>query len=156
MFRNKKRLQEIEKEKQELLFIKQQLEDITPKVDISNIYVWKENRIYSIVKLDIQKIRGTCAFLGGKEVDGYESTLIDIFSNNVIYQKDSIEKIKREEYIPGKELGQGHDALVLPIHEVDKNILAYTDKKVPLYVLQQLYYKLNNIDINAYALKKQK
>mgnify|MGYP003469152936 CR=1 FL=1 len=29
------------------------------------------------------------------------------------------------------------------------NLLAYLDKKVPLYVLQNLYYKLNNIDINS-------
>lgn len=156
MFRNKKRLQEIEKEKQELLFIKQQLEDITPKVDISNIYVWQAKGIYNIVKLDIQRIRGIGAFTGGKEVDGYESTLVDIFSNNVIYQKVSMEKIKRVEYIAGERREKGYEAILMPLHEIDKNILAYTDKKVPLYVLQQLYYKINNIDINTYTLKREK
>ena len=30
------------------------------------------------------------------------------------------------------------------------------ESEVPLYVLQQLYYKLNNVDINAYILKKEK
>lgn len=170
MFANKKKLKEIEemkqellflkqelkREKQELLFIKEQLEDSTPKIDISNVYVWEDKGVYSIVKLDIQKIRGINLFHLGQEVDGYESTLIDIFSNNVIYQKDSMSKIKREEYITGERLGKGHTAYLIPICEVDKNLLAYTDKKVPLYVLQQLYYKLNNVDVNAYTLKKEK
>lgn len=162
MFANKKKLkeieemkQELEREKQELLFIKEQLEDSMPKIDISNVYVWEDKGVYSIVKLDIQKIRGVNKFFM-MEVDGYGSTLIDVFSNNVIYQKDSMSKIRREENILGETIGEGYTAYLIPICEVDKNLLAYTDKKVPLYVLQQLYYKLNNVDVNAYTLKKEK
>lgn len=100
MFKNKKRLKELEdtrleleKEKQELLFIKEQLDNTMPKIDISNVYVWYDNDIYSYAYLS-------------------------------------------------------------PIYAVDRNILAYTDKMVPMYVLQQLYYKLNNVDVNAKILKK--
>lgn len=39
------------------------------------------------------------------------------------------------------------------LYRADKNLLAYTDKKVPLYVIQQLYYKLNNVDVKTYVLK---
>lgn len=44
-----------ENKKQELLFIKEQLDDSTPKIDISNVYVWKTQHLYSIVKLEIKK-----------------------------------------------------------------------------------------------------
>lgn len=155
ILKNKKEIFNMfENKKQELLFIKEQLDDSTPKIDISNVYVWKTQHLYSIVKLEIKKIHGI-TFLG-KEADGYQSTLIDIFSNNIIYQKNSIKPIQKEEYFSDNVLENTHHAFLLPLHEVDKNILAYANKKVPLYVLQQLYYKLNNVDINAYVLKKEK
>jgi len=170
MFGNKKTLHQIEEskkqleetkeqlkiEKQELLFIKDQLENTTPKVDISNMYVWKDKNLCSIVRLDIQKIHGRSFGGVGPKTDGYLSTLIDIFTNNILYQKSSIKKINTKQFIPGETLYEGYYAYLIPLHEVDKNILAFANKKVPLYVLQQLYYKLNNVDINAYVLKKEK
>lgn len=163
MFGNKKVLKEIEEakqqleaQKQELLFIKEQLEDSTPKVDISNIYVWKDNDLYSIVRLDVQKIHGRNWSGAGVETDGYLSTLIDIFTNNIVYQNRSTEKISRKQYILGKTLDEGRYGYFIPLHDVDRNLLAYINKKVPLYVLQQLYYRLNNVGVNAYVLKKEK
>ena len=65
MFGSKKGLKQIEEarkqleeEKKELLFIKEQLEDSSPKVDVSNIFVWEDKGVYSIVKLDVQLIHG--------------------------------------------------------------------------------------------------
>ena len=163
MFGKKKRLEQIEQsrkqlelEKQELLFIKEQLEDSTPKIDVSNIYVWKDKDLWSIVRLDVEKFRGRNWGGIGQEVGGYLSTLTDIFSGNVIYQRSATEIIQRKQYIRGKTLEDGYDAYLLPLHEVDKNLLAYTDKKVPLYVLQQLYYKLNNVNVNEYGLTQKK
>ena len=162
MFKNKKILKEIqdekehlEKIKEELLFIKNQLEDTTPKIDISELYVWEENGLYSIVKLDVKNIRGRAYFGLGLEENGFETTLIDIFTNNIVYHRCAIERIKSKQWVNyGSSTEDGYYAYLYPLHKVDNNILAYTNKMVPLYVLQQLYYKLNNVDVNAHILKK--
>ena len=162
MFKNRKILKQIKKEKEELflikeelLFIKEQLEDGTPKVDISNVYVWKDNGLYSIVKLNVEKFRGATWGGLGRERNGFRSTLVDIFTGKTIYTKCSLELIKSEEWINyGSLVTDGYYAHLIPIYKIDNNILAYADKKVPLYVLQQLYYKLNNVDVNAKILKK--
>lgn len=156
---SKKRLIEIkekeeylEKLKKELLFIKQNLEDTTPKIDISDLYIWSENGLNSIVRLNVKKIHGRTIF--GDE-DGYESTLVDIFSNKIIYTKSSVDLITSKQWVD-KSYKEGYYAYLTPLHKFDNNILAYADKKVPLYVLQQLYYKLNNVDINGCVLKNNK
>jgi len=161
MFRHKKRLKELEdarleleKEKQELLFIKEQLDNTMSKMDISNVYVWYDNDVYSIVRLEVENIQGRACRGHGKRVNGYRSTLIDIFTNDVLYQKCSVDKIGSRELILNESLTDNHYAYLSPIYTVDRNILAYTDKMVPMYVLQQLYYKLNNVDVNAKILKK--
>ena len=167
MFKSKKILQQIEKEKQELLlikeqiekekkelqFIKEKLEASTPMVDISDVYVWLYKGEYSIVRLNVEKIRGRLLNGNGPLVDAYCSTLFDIFTNNVIYQKKSIDKIQQKELV---NINEPQIAYLSHIKHFDKNLLAYIDKKVPLYVLQQLYYRLNNVDVDAYVLKKKK
>ena len=80
-----KAIQELEKQKQELLFIREQLTSSTPKVDISNLYVWKDKNLCSIVRLDIKKISGINWGGKGVEVDGYQSTLTDVFTNDIVY-----------------------------------------------------------------------
>ena len=159
MFGNKKILKQIEEEKNyletlknELLFIKQNLEDTTLKIDISDLYIWSENGLNSIVRLNVKKIHGRSIF--GQE-DGYESTLVDIFSNKTIYTKCSVDLITSKQWVD-KSYKEGYYAYLTPLHKFDNNILAYADKKVPLYVLQQLYYKLNNVDINGCVLKNNK
>lgn len=154
MFGNKKKLKQIKAEKQkleelkaELLFIKKNLEDTTPKIDSSDLYVWRENGLSSIVKLTIKNFRGKNGY--GIEKDGYESTLTDIFTNKIIYTKRSIE------LITPVQLVNGHYAYLTPIYRFDNNILAYSDKMVPMYVLQQLYYELNGVNISEH-LQKQK
>ena len=166
MFGKKKRLEQLEKieqarkqlklEKQELLFIKEQLEDSTPKVDVSNIYVWQHQGLFTIVRLDVEKFRGRNWGGLGDEVTGYLSTLTDIFTNNIVYQRSATEKIQRKQYIGGKSIEDGYYAYLLPLHECDRNLLAYTNKKIPLYVLQQLYYKLNNVDVKSLVLTRAK
>ena len=51
-------------------------------------------------------------------------------------------------------LKDSYYAYFYPIYEADRNILAYTNRLVPLYVLQQLYYRLNKIYVDAKILKK--
>ena len=92
----------------------------------------------------------------GKEVDGYHSTLTNIFTNEVIFEKNSMNKIESEELIRKDSLENSYFAHFFPIYAADRSILAYADKKVPMYVLQQLYYKLNNVNVNAQVLKKTK
>lgn len=163
MFGIKKRLKQIEeekeylkKEKEELLFIKEQLENTTPKIDISNVFVWNDKNTYSIVRLDVQNIRGKTLGGFGEEVDGFYSTLTDIFTNQIIYEKSSTCKIQSKERIVFSIHNKdNYYAYLYPIYRFDNNLLAFVDKKVPLYILQQLYYELNNIDVNAYTLKKE-
>ena len=88
MFKSKKILKQIEKQKQELefekqqlLFIKQQLEDSTPKIDIRDVYVFEKKGIYSLVRLYEKNIQGNCLGGAGILVNGYQSTLVDLFSN---------------------------------------------------------------------------
>lgn len=159
MFGNKKKMEqlkkELEQEKQQLLLIKEQLEDTSPKIDIYDVYIWENKGIYNIVKLYIQNIRGNTWRGFGPVKNGYESTLVDIFSNHTVYQKSSTMKIEKEEYVAGETLAEGYYAHLIPICEIEPNLLAYADKKVPLYVLQQLYYNLNKVDVNASILKKE-
>jgi len=162
MFGIKKRLKEIEeakyqleKEKNELLFIKNELNDSTPKIDVSNIYVWHDKGIYNIVRLNINEVHGRNLGGYGKMVNGYHSTLTDIFTNNIVYEKCSQDKISNKELVSERNLNQeSYYAYLFPIHDIDRDLLAYTDKKVPLYVLQQLYYRMNNVDVNSYVLTK--
>ena len=167
MFSIKKRLkqievakQQLEKEKQELLFIKNQLEETTPKIDISNVYIWEEQEVCSIVKLEIKKLKPNTLEEEKAGTVRYLSTLTDIFTNNIIFKKESTETIKEVQWIIKENYEEdfvgGYYAFLSPLSESDKNILAYTDKKVPLYILQQLYYRLNKIDISDYILKKEK
>lgn len=149
MFENKKLLKQIEKEKQELLFIKSQLESIMPKVDISNVYVWDCGGVSSIVRLVVRNIHGKNGF--GTELDGYKSTLIDIFTNQVVYELNSVNLIKEKQYI-----SKDNYAYFYKVHEIDHSLLAYADKKVPLYVLQELYFKLNNVDVIKINQQKSK
>jgi len=153
--------QEIEKEKQlllqekeELLFIKNQLEDTTPKIDISNVYVFKEYGISRLVNLYREPISGENK--DGQKIDGYRSTLIDIFSGSIIYEKKSVDPIQREETIYHElyTIGnpQYHCVTCHPICEAVPDLLAYPDKQVPLYILQQHYYRLNNVKVSV--LKK--
>ena len=156
MFGSKKEIEEnlkkIEKEKHELLFIKEILENSLPKIDVTDLYVWEENGIYSIVKLEVKNIIAKDCF----DIlnNGFESTLIDIFTNKIVYKKTAIDKINRKQFIAGETLYEGHYAYLYPLYDADRNILAFVDKMVPQYVLQQLYYKLNNIDVNVYKLEK--
>ena len=145
--------QDINALKQELEFIKNQLEETSPKIDITNVYVFEKNGIYSFVRLQVEKIEGL--WLNTFQVEGYLSTLTDIFSNQIIFEKCARNHIDKKEIIIDNNQTISW-ASIKPIYEIEHNLLAYIDKKVPQYVLQQLYYKLNNIDLNCPILKKTK
>ena len=159
MFKRKKELKkleekrkELEKEKQELLFIKQQLNDNSPKIDISNVYIWKYKDIYSLVYLNEKEILGID--IVNRERNGYSSTLTDIFSDEIVYKKSSLDRIQAQELITNPRDRYSSYAFLYSIYEYDKNLLAFTDKKVPKYLLQQLLFKLNNVNVDSYTLKK--
>lgn len=164
MFKNKKLLkeieiqkQELEYEKQQLLFIKQQLEESSPKVDITDVYIFEKKGIYSLVKLHIKNIVGNCLGGAGILVNGYQSTLVDLFSNEIVFEKCSVNHISEDEIVkPDGFMEEKYHVYIYPLYKFDHNLLAYPDKKVPLYVLQQLYYNINNVNLNSPVLKKQK
>lgn len=142
------KLLEIKREKEELLKIKELLEDTTPKVDISNVYIWECDGISSIVRYYVKPIVGRSLGGAGAIRNGFESTLVDIFSEQIVYKKCSIELIKERELV--KDLTGKYTnsyARFNHILEFDKRLLVYPDKRVPKYILQQDYYALNYIDI---------
>jgi len=143
----------LEKEREELLFIKKGLDENQEKIDISDIYIWQVDNIFNIVKLDVKNIVGTSL---SKVVRGYHSTLTDIFSKKVIYEKKSMSYIERKELIMTEKTiyDENKYGYFYPVYEADKNLLAYVDKMVPKYVLQRLYYKLNNVDVNSILIRK--
>ena len=141
--------EEIIKEKNELLRIKQIMEEKTPKIDINDVYDFYLDGIHTFVKQHVTNIEGTLLY-GGARTYGYEITLKNIFDNSTVYQASQTSKLNRKEYV-GYYIRNSKEtiAYITPIHELDRNLLTYTDKQVPLYVLQQLYYQLNNVDINS-------
>lgn len=133
--------QEIEKEKQELLKIKEMLEEETPKIDITNVYSAKINGIKYFVRSSTDQVTAYSPFFG-KNVPANHLVLCDIFSDNIVYDKTSTDSIKK----------LGEDVSLQRIYHEDINLLAYIDYQVPTYVLQQLYYKLNGIDLSSQTL----
>lgn len=164
MFKNKKILKQIEEErrklneeKEELLKLQEIMTYSYPKIDITYVYVCEENGIYHIGKLYEEKIRGRLYGGKGPMSDGFEATLVDIFNQNIIFKKGSKDRIGRKVCIFDDDtLRNCHYVYLIPICEIEPNLLAYLDKKVPLYILQKLYYKLNNIDINSSLFDKHK
>lgn len=150
----KKQLEELKesiiKEKRELLNLKEIMENNHPKININHVYVFEEYGKYYIVKYIATKIRARLLGGRGPLADGYESKLIDIFTNKPVYIKTAKTTIQRKETVfENEELTKYHYANVTPICEIEPNLLAYLNKEVPLYVLQKIYYRLNNIDISS-------
>ena len=148
MFNSKKRLQELQEiknAKKELEFIRDQLADASPKIDISNMCVFEKQRIKYLVKL----------FSEPYSENIFKSTAIDIFSGNVIYKKISKEPIYGVDFVDDG-LCVPHFISCTPICEVIPELLAYPNKQVPEYVLQQAYYRLNNVNVNSKILSKAK
>ena len=153
-----KKLEQIKQEKEELEKIKEILEDTNPKIDISNVYVLEKKGIYYLVYKQVQPIVGRSLSGIGPLSKGYSSKLIDIFDNQIVYEKSSIRELEKKELlqeIPG-DRSTYYYIYIIPIIELEPNLLVYIDKKVPLYVLIQLYYKLNKVNVNAKVLKKEK
>lgn len=148
-----KLLEEIKKEKNDFLKMQEAMycSFTDDCIDISNVYVMFCDGIYSLVKLEVQDIVGDTPFQ--KKVAGIKSTLIDIFTEQVIYTKSSIEPLNSTETI--SELNELKRVYITPICQKNRKLLLYADKNVPKYVLQKYYYKLNNIDLTELDIEKE-
>ncbi len=145
----KKQRELLEKEKLELLKIKDQLENTNnpDMIDVSNVYIWEVNGVKNIVELKERSIVGRTMNGLGREASGYESKLIDVFTGKVIYEKSSVSKIERSELL-GMRFGEETiRAEFYPIVEEDRTVLEYPNKKVPRYIMYQVFYRINNVDI---------
>ena len=120
------KLLEIKREKEELLKIKELLEDKTSKVDISNIYVWKVDGISYLVRYYVKPIVGNLLGGAGRVGNGFESTLIDIFSEQIVYTKCSRELIKERELVKDRS-GKytNRYASFNHILDIDRELLVY-------------------------------
>ena len=128
--------------------------DTSPKIDITCVHVVEKHGIKYLAKLFINSCTGKNGL--GVTVSGYKSTLVDIFSNQVIHEKNSINHLQRKEevFIDPCNCKESYFITCTPICEVIHELLAYPNKQVPEYVLQQAYYKLNNVNVNSKILSK--
>ena len=140
----------LQKEKEQLLKIKEMMENTNyvDTIDISNVYVWRKGDVCYFVELKEEKI--TKKIHQELELSSYNQTLTDIFSKKIIYETSN----KIERFFEIEELGVVYRTYLTPICEREHNLLIYADKKVPKYVLLQLYYNLNGIDLTEPTLKK--
>jgi len=145
---NKKVLEDIQREKEELLEIKRMLEDSSEKVNITNVFLFERRGYYNIVELRSEKISGTTSLSKGRVVEGYHSELIDIFSGVIVYEKSNVSPIQREEFISDR-YGDCYKGYLYPITMADKSLLKYLDNMVPKIELQRLFYKLNNVELTT-------
>ena len=152
MFKSKKKLEEINKIKNELNNLKGQISEENRLININNLYVWEKNGEYNIVNLDIKEIYGRTWI--GAEVKAYKSTLKDIFTNEDVYILRATRKIRSREKI--KDGNKQYIAYLNPICKVNKTLKLYLDQRVPLYVLQDMYNELNNKDNKKNILNKNK
>ena len=99
-----------------LLKIKEIINEKAPKIDISNIYVFELDNIFYFVRMEIRN-----------------------------YEKKSIDKIKKYEYVDlYLEDNQNEYAFISPVYEVEPELLEYNNNEVPIYILKQIYDRLNN------------
>ena len=162
MFGCKKQLKKIEEEKMQLLLIKEQLlhikqylDDNSPKIDISNVCVLFKDDIYYIVKRYDENITGMWA---GVITEGYKTTFVDVFSNNIVYEWKNKSQMNQTAIVGAGEFGCTHicEIKIFSLENYERGVLAFPDKKVPLYVLEQIYYNINGVDLSAPILRKQK
>lgn len=142
----------LQKEREQLLKIQEMMKNTNniETIDISNVYVWRKNNVYYLFELKEEKT--TQKGVSNVEINVYKITLTDIFSEKIIYENFSSYKIERMQEVV--ELGEVFNTYLTPICEREHDLLIYADKKVPKYVLLQLYYNLNGIDLTSTAFKK--
>jgi len=139
-----KKQEELEREKQKLLRIQEIFEENTPALDISNIFVFELDGRFYIVKAEVKNFVGVTCW-SSKKREGYHSILTDIFTKKIVFEKQALSSFQREE--PVRAYSRRSFAKITPILEIEPDLLAYFDGKVPLYVLLRLYYKLNNVNL---------
>lgn len=132
---------EIERQKQELLKIKEILDSNSTKIDITDVYMLTLNNVKYFVRINSKKIIAYSPFFE-KNIPANNIQLYDIFSNNCILEKTSLDSI--DEMLKNIDLQR--------IWEAKKELLIYVDKMVPDYILHQLFCKLNNLNLSSQTL----
>lgn len=124
------KLNEIRKEKESLLKLKEIMNKDSKVINISNVYVYEKDSIKYLVYTSERPV--TPHFIRLSFIDIFSSNEIDFKLQNKSSEIQNAEKI--ENRFP--------------------SLLVYPDKLVPEYELRELYYGINNIDINTPILKK--
>ena len=113
MFKNKKRLQQIEKlkeilnkEKEEIITIENELNESMPKINISNLYLVRERGVF---RIGILKLKSTIDYQGEIE---YFATMKDLFNNNLIFKKCG--RTEHKEFVFDKSLEETHYVYLEP------------------------------------------
>ena len=131
-----KRLNEIRQEKNELNKLKDLMDNEAKLIDITTVYIVEIDNIKHLAYLEMPMAKA-CRFK-------------DIFSNEDVWRglgSNLDEALDRSHSKPTS---------VARLKEVEPTVLAYPNNLVPDYVLKQIYYSLNNVDLNNPILKKEK
>lgn len=129
-----KRLNEIRQEKNELKNIRSLMDEEASLIDITTVYIVEIDNIKYLAYLE-KPLSKVCLFK-------------DIFSNEDIWKgigSNLDEALNRSHSKPTS---------VARLKDVEPVVLAYPNNLVPDYVLKQIYYSLNNVDLNNPILKK--
>ena len=149
--------EELQKEKEELLKLKEIMENQNSnnpdRIDISDVYIWFNNGIKYFVRLEEKKEQGLDIMK--RTVDGYKSTLTDVFSGKILYKQ--FQTIPLKSPLVMKDIdGDLYDTILQPICEKKRSLLIYVDKRVPRYILQKYYYEANCLNISDIEIEKTK
>lgn len=134
-------LTHIKTEKEELMKIREILTNKDNLINITNVYVFENEGFKYIVDLKETKL--------GTLNNAVKTEFYDVFSKNKLH----LELGKYIEQIKNYGINE-YSGKVTKIEIVEPALLAYPNKLVPSYVLQQIYYQINSIDLNAPVLKK--
>ncbi len=134
--------EEIIKEKKELEKIKEILEEKEEKIDISKVQVFTYGKISYLVNLE--------------KKDNF-FYLTDIFSQIIIFKFEFSDiKSNRKIYMGLNEEfnGENNYAYLTPIIEMIPDLLLYSDRMVPSYVLRQQLWRMNGIKISNNSIRR--
>ena len=111
--------------------------------------------MYYFVRLEVTNYTGKVWNSYKPVVNGYKSTLIDIFTNRIIHQEISGSgNIASKHYVAANSISDAYYVYFYPLHCVDKSLLAYDNNMVPYDVLKRLYFKLNQVETKTLKLGK--
>jgi hypothetical protein len=112
----------INQKKDELEMLERELIELKNSfINISNVYVIKKNKITYFVTL-------------GKKCDFDEGIMLDIFTNTTVISWNNENELSNQL------------STFKHIRNVFPEVNIFQDENVPIWLLQELYYRANNID----------